>query len=120
MNQPTKFLKADFYLQTILGFVIIIQSSLVDSAWYLMPVGLWQVISALVLLVFYPNKMRVYYFFLVFIWMLLAGYLSYYGTSDQKNLTSIAYAAPPILAIFYYILTATNYRAAQKAASSTE
>ena len=120
MNQATKFLKADFYLQTILAFLIIIQSSLVDAAWFLMPIGIWQVISAIVLLVFYRNKMRIYYFLLVFLWMLLAGYLTYYGTTEQEILTSIAYAIPPILAVLYYILTATDYRAAQKATSSTE
>lgn len=120
MNQPKKFLKTDFYIQTILGFAIIIQSSLVDAAWFLMPVGIWQIISALVLLVFYQNKMRIYYFLLVFLWMLLAGYISYYGTVDQKILTSIAYAIPPILAVLYYILTATGYRNAQKATSVTE
>ncbi len=120
MNQQTKFLKADFYIQTIMGFAIIIQSSLVDVAWFLMPVGIWQVISALILLVFYRNKMRIYYFLLVFLWMLLAGYVSYYGTIDQKVLTSIAYAVPPVLAVLYYMLTATEYRAAQKATSVTE
>ena len=120
MNKQAKFLRADFYLQTLMGFIIIIQSSLVDATWMLMPVGLWQVISAIILLVFYKNKMRVYYFLLVFAWMLLAGYLTYYGTIDQKMLTSIAYAIPPILAVLYYILTATDYRTAQKAASSTE
>jgi len=79
MNQAKKFLKVDFYLQTILGFIIIIQSSLVDAAWFLMPVGLWQIISAIILLVFYRN-----------------------------------------LAALYYILTATDYRAAQNAASVAE
>ena len=120
MNKPTKFLKADFYIQTILGFAIIIQSSLVDATWFLMPVGIWQVISAVILLVFYRNKMRIYYFLLVFLWMLLAGYLTYYGTIEQDIITSIAYAVPPILAVLYYILTATEYRTAQKVASATE
>ena len=120
MNKPTKFIKADFYIQTILGFVIIIQSSFTDAVWFLMPVGLWQVISGLILLVFYRNKRRIYYFLLVFLWMFLVGYLSYSDTFEQKNLTSIAYAVPPILAVLYYILTAIEYRAAQKAASSTE
>ena len=114
MNKATKFLQADFYLQTIMGFIIIIQSSLVDAAWFLMPVGIWQVISAIILLVFYRNKMRIYYFLLVFLWMLLAGYLTYYGTIEQETITSVAYAVPPILAILYYISTAIDYRAAQK------
>lgn len=113
MNKATKFLRADFYFQTLLAFIIIIQSSLVDAAWILMPVGIWQVISAIVLLVFYRNKMRIYYFLLVFLWMLLAGYLTYYGTIEQETLTSIAYAIPPILAALYYVLTATDYRKAQ-------
>jgi len=114
MTKSTKFLKADFYLQTIMAFIIIIQSSFVDAAWFLMPIGCWQIISATILLVFYRNKMRIYYFLLVFMWMLLAGYLTYYGTIDQDVLTSIAYAVPPILAVLYYILTATDYRTAQK------
>lgn len=113
MNQPAKFLKADFYLQTTIAFIIIIQNSLVNATWLLIPVGAWQIVSALILLIFFQNKTRIYYLFLVFFWMLLAGYLSYYGTNNQKILTSIAYVVPPILAILYYMLTATDYRAAQ-------
>ena len=110
MNQATKFIKSDFYLQTILVFVISFQSSLVDVAWFLMPVGVWQIISALVLLVFYRNKMRIYYFVFVFLWMLLVGYLNYYGTIRQEILASTAYACPPVLAVLYYILTAIECR----------
>lgn len=118
--KPNTFIKADFYLQTFLGFVIIVQSSLVNAAWFLIPVGVWQVISALILLVFYRSKIRIFYFLLVFLWMLLAGYLTYNNITNQKTLTSIAFAVPLILAILYYILTATDYRYTLKYTSQTE
>jgi hypothetical protein len=112
METRNSLLRGDYWVQTILGILIIcccisvvgFFAGLLLAA----PFGAWQVISALILGISYGDKKRLTYLACVIIYFVSLYILL---TSEANNDYEILYGIlAVILGIYYYSLTYSNYK----------
>lgn len=122
MNTKYHLLQFDYWIQTILGVVVlacfITVVGFYVGIWFLLPFGAVQVLSGLIFAIFYQDRKRMVYLLAVALF-----FYSWYTSdiviySENSNFSSIANTilclTPPSLGIWYFRLTAKEFKALKK------
>ncbi len=103
------FLKIDYWVQTVLGIIILLTVWFLIGLLLLIPFGGWQVISSIIMIIYVQDRRRILYLLST----LLLGLIFYllgdsYETSAMVDL--LTFTAIPALAIWYYVMTYLDYQ----------
>lgn len=109
MKEAKKFLTADYHIQTTLGIACILLSFVLYGLILLLPFGIWQVISSLVLVLGYNDKQRIPHLIFVAVWSAILGLLVFFGFEDFSFYFFYVILLPACIGIWYFIITRKDY-----------
>lgn len=122
MKIPKGFITADYHIQMVIGIACIILSFVLYGLMLLLPFGIWQVISSLVLVLGYNDKKRIPHLIFVAIWSVLLGIMLYFGFDGFAFYFFYIILLPACVGIWYFTMTRKDYLIAKgdKAISKEE
>ena len=109
MKEAKGFLTADYYIQTIIGIACIILSFVLYGLILLLPFGIWQVISSLVLVLGYGDKKRIPHLIFTAIWGAILGIMTYFNFENFPIAFFYIIILPACVGIWYYTITRKDY-----------
>ena len=109
MKDAKGFLTADYYIQTTLGIACIILSFVLYGIILLLPFGIWQVISSLVLVLAYKDKKRIPHLIFTAIWGVILGILTFIDVENFPFFFFYIILLPASIGIWYYTITRKDY-----------
>ncbi len=109
MKEAKRFLTVDFYIQTIVGIACVLLSFALYGIILLLPFGIWQVISSIVLVLIYKDKKRVPHLIFVAIWGAILGILMLIGVENFPFYFFYIILLPAGVGIWYYTITRNDY-----------
>jgi len=108
MEITKNFLRIDFWIQTVLGIIILLTVWFLIGFLFLIPFGAWQVISSIIIIIYCQDRRRIWYLTSTIAFgmaMYLLG--DSYETSDIVD--ALTFICVPALAIWYYVMTYQDY-----------
>lgn len=109
MEITKNFLKIDYWVQTILGIIILITAWFLIGLLLLIPFGAWQVLSSIIMIIYVQDRRRMWYLLSTITYGLVMYFLG-----DSYNASNIAdaltFTCVPALAIWYYVMTYLDYK----------
>jgi hypothetical protein len=110
METKNALLRADYWVQTIMGIGLIVCCCSVVGIWValmgLVPFGGWQVLSGLIFGLGYQDSRRLKYLGIVIAYFLLM----FLNNNIRYEFTwPLLVVIPPVLAIWYYVVTRREY-----------
>lgn len=103
------FLKWDFTIQTVIGFICILGTFLLYGLLLLLPFGIWQVVSSLVMVFIYGDNQRKSHLLFTLGWC--TGLALVLGLGWENFIFFLVYiiVIPAIVGIWYYRMTMKDY-----------
>lgn len=111
MEAARKFLKVDYYIQNIIGIPCLAFSLVFWGIILLIPFGIWQVISSLVLVFGYSDKKRIPHLVFVAVWTIILTLLLAFDLMNNELFFGYIIFLPAGIGIWYYIMTRRDYLA---------
>ena len=105
-----RFLLADMIGQGLLLLGIVVLLSHDTGYLLLIPLGIWQLLSAMFCLFWYKDRRRVPYLVLAGLWLAFLGFITSQSVSDGTFLFVCFIVIPGIFALYYFCLTAVEWR----------
>ncbi|MGK0364547.1 MAG: hypothetical protein ACI85O_001604 [Saprospiraceae bacterium] len=109
MKAPKGFLTADYWIQTIIGIPCAIFSLVIYGIILLLPLGIWQVISSLVLVFGYKDKKRIPHLIFTVIWFVVLALTIFINIESFALYLFYFILLPAGVAIWYYSITYNDY-----------
>ena len=106
-----RFIKVDFWIQTVLGSIVFLTSFMIYGLMLLLPFGIWQVISSLVWTFVYKNKQRIGYLKAVGAWTIVSGLLMLIEVDFFPLIFIWVIVVTAGIGIWYYVITRRDYTA---------
>lgn len=107
MKPPKAFIIADYYIQTILGILFLLTVWIFWGVLILIPFGAWQVLSALIWILGFGDRSRLKYLAATGAYGALCVLTELLGWPEI--LAYLLIAPPPVLGVWYYIITRRDY-----------
>ena len=109
MPLPQKFIKFDYRFQAIFGGITIALCFVLYGLLLLLPFGLWQVVSALLLVFGYGDKKRIPYLVTVLIWGVLLMLIQDFHYFEGIGAFIYVIILPVAIGIWYFSMTRKDY-----------
>lgn len=105
----TTFLKLDFNIQRIIGSACILFTFIIYGLLLLLPFGIWQVISSLIMVFIYKDKKRIPHLIFTLLWSIIFLFLIEYNLDESSSFILYLIVLPSFVGIWYYRQTKTDY-----------
>lgn len=103
------FLKIDFWIQTVLGIIILLTVWILIGFLFLILFGAWQVISSIIIIIYCQDRQRIWYLLSTITFGVVM-----YNLGDSYRAANLAdaltFICVPALAIWYYVMTYLDYK----------
>jgi len=109
MKAAKGFLTVDYYIQTILGIACIGLSFVLYGLILLIPFGIWQVISSLVLVFGFGDKKRIPHLVFVTVWATILSMIIFANFESFAFFCFYIILLPACIGVWYYIITRKDY-----------
>jgi len=110
MKAAKGFITTDYWIQTVLGIACLALSLVLYGIILLLPFGIWQVISSLVLVLGYGDKQRIPHLIFVVIWGIILSLFLLFELDAFPFLFFYIILLPACIGVWYYTITRKDYR----------